>query len=87
LRNLALCSTLVAYLGTFPLAFHASLRLRLAVQVLEALLQANAEVYWVLLAEPCARVAQLSSELARRTGVDVARCILRWELCLLRWPR
>jgi hypothetical protein len=63
----------------------AGIELRLAAQALEALLQANAEVYSTLLAEQCGRVGQLYSELARRAGGWVALSILRWELRLLRY--
>jgi hypothetical protein len=61
------------------------LELRLAVQALEALLQADTPLARAMLAEQCARVGQLYSELERRAGADIARCILRWELRLLRY--
>jgi hypothetical protein len=61
------------------------IELRLGVQALEALLQADTPLARAMLAEQCARVGQLYSELERRAGADIARCILRWELRLLRY--
>jgi hypothetical protein len=61
------------------------LELRLGAQALEALLLAPAAIYQEVLAEQCARVGQLYSELARRAGAWVALSIVRWELRLLRY--
>jgi hypothetical protein len=61
------------------------LELRLAVEALEALLYSEAAAYRALLAEQCARVGQLYSELKRRAGEVAALAIVRWELRLLRY--
>jgi hypothetical protein len=62
------------------------IELRLAAQVLEALLVAeNTAVYQALLAEQCARVGQLYCELRRRAGEAWALTLLHWELRLLRY--
>ncbi len=62
------------------------LELRLAAQVLEALiLTGDAERYHPLLGEQCERVGQLYSALARRAGVWMAWGLLCWELRLLRY--
>ena len=60
------------------------IELRLAVEALEALIQRDEAIYRAALAEQCARVGQLYSELARRAGEWVAEALLRWELRLLR---
>ncbi|HEY7358574.1 MAG TPA: hypothetical protein VH590_18965 [Ktedonobacterales bacterium] len=64
------------------------LELRLAVEALERLtvaVAANVARAWARLAEQCARVGQLYSELARRAGEVTAQAIVRWELRLLRY--
>jgi hypothetical protein len=62
------------------------IELRLAVQMLEALLlDEGTTVYRSLLAEQCGRVGQLYSELKRRVGEAWAQALLRWELRLLRY--
>jgi hypothetical protein len=61
------------------------LELRLAAQALEALIQEDQPIHRERLAEQYIRVSQLYGELAWRAGHDVACCILRWELRLLRY--
>jgi hypothetical protein len=64
------------------------LELRLAVEALERLTVAAAAHVaraWARLAEQCARVGQLYSELKRRAGAVTAQAIVRWELRLLRY--
>jgi hypothetical protein len=62
------------------------LELRLAVQVLEALiLTGDVGRYERLLAEQCARIGQLYRELERRAGAWMALALLRGELRLLRY--
>lgn len=61
------------------------IELRLAAQMLEALILGESEVYRALLAEQCARVGQLYGELKRRAGARFALLILRWEARLLRY--
>jgi hypothetical protein len=61
------------------------LEVQLAVEALEALIQTDEARYRALLAEQCARVGQLYSELKRRAGVGVALALLRGELHKLRY--
>lgn len=62
------------------------IELRLAVEALERLTVAVDEVReWARLAEQCARVGQLYSELKRRAGAVVALSVVCWELRLLRY--
>jgi hypothetical protein len=62
------------------------LELRLAAQVLEALiLTGDAARYGPLLAEQCARVGQLYRELVRRAGAWMACALLGWELRMLHY--
>lgn len=63
----------------------AGVELRLAAQVLEALIWEDRPVYHEMLGEQCARVGQLYRELARRAGAGVALGVLRGELRLLRY--
>ena len=60
------------------------IELRLAAQALEALLLGDVS-YQAMLAEQCARVGQLYSELKRRAGMSVALAMLRGDLRLLRY--
>jgi hypothetical protein len=62
------------------------LELRLAVQIMEALIwTGDVRKYGLLLTEQCARIGQLYRELARRAGAHAARCILYGGLRLLRY--
>ncbi len=67
--------------GWHPLA---GIELRLAAQAMEALALGDAD-YQAMLAEQCARVGQLYSELKRRAGMSVALAMLRGDLRLLRY--
>ena len=59
------------------------IELRLAVEALEALALAESAVQRDRLAEQCARVGQLYTEMERRAGAWVALTLVRWELRLL----
>jgi hypothetical protein len=60
--------------------------LRIGAQALEALIvTGNAGRYAPTLAEQCARVGQLSSEMERRANEWVADALLKWELKMLRY--
>ena len=63
----------------------AGIELRLAAEVLEALALAEDAAQQERLAEQCARVGQLFTEMERRAGRWVARALLEWELRLLRY--
>jgi hypothetical protein len=64
----------------------AGIELRLAVQALEGIIQEqDAARHYATLAEQCARVGQLYSEMERRASAWVARALLDWELKLLRY--
>jgi hypothetical protein len=61
------------------------IELRLAAEALEALALAEDAAQRERLAEQCARVGQLYSEMERRANEWVARALLGWELKLLRY--
>jgi hypothetical protein len=63
----------------------AGIELRLAAEALEALVLADSTDQQERLAEQCARVGQLYSEMERRAGQWVARALLKWEVRLLRY--
>ncbi len=61
------------------------LELRLAAEALEVLALGDSALQQERLAEQCARVGQLYTEMERRAGGWVAWALLHWELRLLRY--
>jgi hypothetical protein len=58
---------------------------RLAAQALEALILEDTREHQEMLAEECARIAQLHQEMTRSAGEEIALPILRFELRMLRY--
>ncbi|HLW03913.1 MAG TPA: hypothetical protein VKT82_35020 [Ktedonobacterales bacterium] len=62
------------------------IELRLAAQALEGIIQEQeSATHYATLAEQCARVGQLYTEMQQRAGAWMAQALLRWELRMLRY--